>query len=141
MNDTKANGNDVLYIGADVHERETQLAIFEPDGTLLEEKRILTKDLQSFVTSLPAREKHLAMESLEFIYPLYDKLNQVPGCEVAVPNPKRLRQVSDSKQKHDRADAKLLGNLLRTNYLKPSYMSDMETCPMNKWLSSGWLRI
>ena len=38
---------DVVYIGADVHERETQLAIFEPSGTLLQEKRIPTKDLQS----------------------------------------------------------------------------------------------
>jgi predicted NBD/HSP70 family sugar kinase len=39
--------NDVLYIGADVHERETHLAIFEPGGRLLQEKRIPTEDLQS----------------------------------------------------------------------------------------------
>jgi transposase len=127
MNKVKANDNEALYIGADVHERETQLAIFEPGGTLLQEKRILTKDLQGYVDSLPAREKHLALESVGFIYPLYDKLKQVPGCEVAVANPKRLRQVSDSKQKHDRADAKVLGNLLRTNYLKRSHMADAET--------------
>jgi transposase len=118
--------NDVLYIGADVHERETQLAVFEPGGRLLQEKRILTEDLQSYLDSLPAREKHLALESVGFIYPLYDKLRQVPGCEVAVANPKRLRQVSDSKQKHDRADAKVLGNLLRTNYLKRSHMAEAE---------------
>jgi len=123
----KVNGNEVLYIGADVHERETQLAIFEPGGTLLQEKRIPTKDLQSYVHSLPAKEKHLALESLGFIYPLYDKLRQVPGCEVVVANPKRLRQISDSKQKHDRADAKVLGNLLRTNYLKRSHMAEVET--------------
>jgi hypothetical protein len=54
---------DVIYIGADVHERETQLAIFEPSGTLLQEERIATKDLQSFVQALPAKEKHLALES------------------------------------------------------------------------------
>jgi predicted NBD/HSP70 family sugar kinase len=59
----EVNGNDVLYIGADVHERETQLAIFDPGGTLLQEKRIPTKDLQSFVHHLPAKEKHLALES------------------------------------------------------------------------------
>jgi transposase len=123
----EVNGNDVLYIGADVHESETQLAIFEPGGTLLQEKRIPTKDLQSYVHSLPAKEKHLALESLGFIYPLYDKLKQVPGCDVAVANPKRIRQTSDSKQKHDRADAKLLGNLIRTNYLKRSHMADAET--------------
>jgi transposase len=119
--------HDVVYIGADVHERETQLAIFEPGGTLLQEKRIPTKDLQCFVRSLPAREKHLALESVGFIYPLYDKLRQIPRCEVAVANPKRMRQVSDSKQKHDRADAKVLGNLLRTNFLKRSYMPEEET--------------
>ncbi|HMK83455.1 MAG TPA: transposase [Candidatus Bathyarchaeia archaeon] len=127
MNDGEVIGNDVSYIGADVHERQTQLAIFEPGGTLLQEKRIPTKDLQSYIHSLPAKEKHLALESLGFIYPLYDKLKQVPGCDVAVANPKRIRQASDSKQKHDRADAKLLGNLLRTNYLKRSHMSDAET--------------
>jgi transposase len=123
----EVNGNDVLYIGADVHERETQLAIFEPGGTLLQEKRIPTRDLQSYVHALPAKEKHLALESLGFIYPLYDKLRQVPGLDVAVANPKRIRQTSDSKQKHDRADAKLLGNLIRTNFLKRSHMSDQET--------------
>jgi len=118
----EVNGNKVLYIGADVHDREIQLAIFEPGGMLLQEKRIPTKDLQSYVDSLSAKEKHLALESLGFIYPLYDKLKQIPGCEVAVANPKRIRQTSDSKQKHDRADARLLGNLLRINYLKRSHM-------------------
>lgn len=69
--------HDVIYIGADVPERETQLAIFERGGTLLQEERIATKDLQSFVQALPAKEKHLALESVGFIYPLYDKLKQI----------------------------------------------------------------
>ena len=86
---------DVIY-RADVHERETQLAIFEPGGTLLQEKRIPTSNLVGYVHSLPAREKHLALESVGFIYPLYDKLKQIPRLEVAVANPKRVRQVSDS---------------------------------------------
>jgi transposase len=118
---------DVIYIGADVHERESQLAIFEPGGTLLQERRVLTKDLPSFIGSLPAREKHLALESVGFIYPLYDKLRQIPRCEVVVANPKRLRHDSGSKQKHDRIDAKLLGDQIRTNYLKRSYLPEEET--------------
>lgn len=119
--------HDVIYIGADVHERETQLAIFEPGGTLLQEERIATKDLQSFVQSLPAKEKHLALESVGFIYPLYDKLKQIPRCEIAVASPKKLRRDSGSKQKNDRIDAKLLGDQIRTNYLKRSYLPDEET--------------
>ena len=42
---------DVIYIGADVHEKETQLAIFEPGGTLLQENRIPTNDLASAVST------------------------------------------------------------------------------------------
>ena len=120
--------DDVIYIGADVHERETQLAIFEPGGTLLQEERIPTKDLQSFIQSLPAREKHLALESVGFIYPLYDKLRQIPRCEVAVANPKRIetRFLVQSKNTIG-SDAKALGNQIRTNYLKRSYMPGEET--------------
>ena len=118
---------NVVYIGAGVHERETQLAIFEPGGTLLQEKRMPTKDLQSFVHSLPAREKHLALESVGFIYPLYDKLRQIPRCEVAVANPTTVNLIARSKLKHDKTDAKVLGELLRMNYLPLSHLPEEGT--------------
>ena len=57
----------VLYVGADVHERESQLAVFDPSGSLLQEKRLPTTELESFIDSLPG-EKHVAMESVGFIY-------------------------------------------------------------------------
>jgi hypothetical protein len=44
-------------LGADAHEKKTQLAIFEPGGTLLQENRIPTNDLASFIHSLPANPK------------------------------------------------------------------------------------
>ena len=50
-----------------------RLAIFEPGGTLLQEESIPTKDLQRLIQSLTAKEKHLASESVGFIYPLYDR--------------------------------------------------------------------
>ncbi len=118
---------DVVYIGADVHERETQLAIFEPGGTLLQERRVPTKDLQGFVHSLPAKEKHLAIESVDFIYPLYDKLRQIPRCKVAVANPTTVNLIARSKLKHDKTDAKVLGELLRMNYLPLSYLPEEST--------------
>ena len=52
---------------------------------------------------------------------------QIPRCQVAVANPKRVKLVSGSKQKHNKADAKVLGDLLRTNFLKRPYMPDEET--------------
>lgn len=62
-----------------------------------------------------------------FIYPLYDKLKQIPRCDVVAANPRSVRRASDSKQKHDKADANVLGNLLRANYLKRSSMPEEET--------------
>ena len=58
-----------LFVGADPHERESQLAVFSQDGSLLMEKRIPTKDLESFVQSLPG-EKRVAIESVGFVYPI-----------------------------------------------------------------------
>ena len=115
-----------LYIGADVHERESQLAIFEPSGTLLTEKRLPTTNLQTFIDSLPG-EKHVAIESTGFIYPIYDKLSTLKSCHVSVANPNKVKLIAKSKLKHDRADARILGELLRTNYLPASYMPDLET--------------
>jgi transposase len=118
---------DVVYIGADVHERETQLAIFERGGVLLQEKRVATKDLASFVGSLEVREKHIALESVGFVYPLYDKLRQIPRCEVAVANPRTINLIAKSKLKHDKTDAKVLGELLRMNYLPLSHLPEEKT--------------
>jgi len=115
-----------LYIGADVHERESQVAIFEPSGTLLTEKRLPTTNLQTFIDSLPG-EKHVAIESTGFIYPIYDKLSTLKSCHVSVANPNKVKLIAKSKLKHDRADARILGELLRTNYLPASYMPDLET--------------
>lgn len=38
-----------------------------------------------------------------------------------------MKLIAKSKLKHDRADARILGELLRTNYLPASYMPDLET--------------
>jgi hypothetical protein len=96
-----------LYIGADVHERESQLAIFESSGTLLTEKRLPTTNLPTFINSLPV-EKYVAIESTGFIYPIYDKLSTLKSCHVFVANPNNVKLIAKSKLKHDRADARKL---------------------------------
>jgi transposase len=122
----KPMSNRVLYIGIDVHEKESQLAVLEKEGSLLMEERIPTKELGKFLSSLPG-EKHVAMESVGFIHPIYAKLSSIKDCAVSVANPSRLRLISGSGTKNDRNDAKVLGDLLRTNYLPMSHMRDEET--------------
>jgi len=118
--------DNVLYVGVDVHERESQLAIFEQGGTLVEERRLPTGKLAEFLSSLPG-EKRIAIESVGFIYPIYDRLTSLRDCRVTVANPNRLQLISKSSTKHDRADARVLGELLRTNYLPVAHMREEET--------------
>jgi transposase len=116
----------VLYVGIDVHERESQLAVLEKEGSLLLEERMPTKDLGKFLSSLPG-EKRVAIESVGFIHPIYEKLSSIQDCTVSVANPNKLRLISESGTKNDRNDAKVLGDLLRTNYLPLAHMRDEET--------------
>ena len=114
-----------LYIGADLHEAETQLAVFEKEGALLLEKRVRTDRLGKFVSSLPGK-KHVGMESVGFTYPVYDSLKSV--CDdVRVANPRRIQQTAQTKIKHDRVDARVLGDLLRANYFPTSHIPSEET--------------
>jgi transposase len=120
------NQKEVLYVGVDVHERESQLAVFDPSGSLIQEKKVPTPNLETFIDSLPG-EKHVAIESVGFIYPIYDRLLKLRNCDVSVANPSNVNLIAKSKLKHDRADAKVLGELLRTNYLPLSYLPDEKT--------------
>lgn len=117
------NPTGISYVGVDVHERESQIAILEPEGTLLYETRIETKNLPKFIESVHG-EKHVAIESIGFIYPIYDKLKALPMCHVHVANPSRLQLIAKSKTKCDVTDAKVLADALRGNYLPTSWIPE-----------------
>src|SRR2546425_12798262 len=106
----------VLYLSVDVHDKESQMAGMEKESSLLLEERIPTKDLRKFLSSLPG-EKHVAIESVGFIHPIHKKLSSIPDCKVSVANPSKLHLISRSSTKNDVNDARVLGDLLRTNYL------------------------
>jgi len=95
------NNHRLLYVGVDVHEKESQLAVLEEKDSLLLDERIPTKDLCKFVSSLPG-EKRVAIESVGFIHPIYEKLSSIQDCTVSVANPSRLRLISESGTKNDR---------------------------------------
>jgi transposase len=115
-----------LYIGVDVHEKECQVAVYEKGGELLQEKRLPTRGLPRFVSSLQGGEKHVGIESVGFIYPIYDALVKA-GCDVAVANPNNIQLIARTKIKHDRVDARVLGELLRTDFFPRSHIPDEET--------------
>jgi hypothetical protein len=113
--------NNEVYVGVDVHEGESQIAVLNKDGELLEEKRLPTCSLTKYLSSINGN-KHVAVEAVGFVYPMYDKLKMLNDCTVSVASPSRL--IAKSKLKNDKVDAIALGELLRTNYLPVSHMID-----------------
>ena len=97
--------NNEVYVGVDVHEGESQIAVLNKDGELLEEKRLPTCSLTNYLSSING-SKHVAVEAVGFVYPIYDKLND---CTVSVASPSRLQLIAKSKLKNDRVDAIALG--------------------------------
>jgi len=59
----------------------------------LRRKRLPTKELGKFVSSLPG-EKRVTIESVGFIHPIFEKLSSIQGCTVSVANPSGLRLIS-----------------------------------------------
>jgi len=106
-----------LYIGVDVHEKESQVAVYDPDGGLIKEKRLPTQKLPAYVTSLPG-EKRVALEAIGFIYPTHDALAEV-ASDVAVANPHNIQLIAKTRIKHDKVDAKVLGELPGNQLLPP----------------------
>lgn len=46
----------ILSVGIDVHEKESQLAVLEKEGSLVLEERMPTKELGEFLSSLPGEK-------------------------------------------------------------------------------------
>jgi len=113
-----------LHIGVDLHEKESQVAVYEAKGNPIEEKRVPTPKLAEYIGSLPG-VKHVGIESIGFIYPIYDRLVEA-GCDVWVANPNNFQQIAKTRIKHDNVDARVLGQLLRAGFLPRSYIPDAD---------------
>jgi len=60
-----------------MHERESQVAVLDKKENAVIEKRLPTGKLSEFISGFPADEKHVAVESVGFIRPIYKELTWV----------------------------------------------------------------
>jgi len=111
------------YIGADVHNNSTELAI---------EKRNKIIARYSVPTTIPAisnvldslqGKKYLAIEEGPMAGWLYRNLNKKVDKFIAS-DPRRNKLISSDGDSDDRIDATKLASLLRGNYLRAVYHSD-----------------
>jgi transposase len=118
--------NSILYIGVDVHEKESQVDVLERNERLLLQETVSSCKVEEFV-SLIDGEKHVVIESVGFVHPVYERLSSINNCKVYVANTNKLSLISKSSIKNDRNGAEILGDLLRMSYLPLAHSGDKET--------------
>jgi len=123
------------YIGVDVHNNSTELAI---------EKRNKIVARYTVPTTIPAisnvldslqGKKYLAMEEGPMAGWLYRNLNKKVDKFIAS-DPRRNKLISSDGDSDDRIDATKLASLLRGDYLRAVYHSeDDQRCQLKNWVA------
>lgn len=110
------------YLGIDVHKRESQVAVLDEDGEIVDEVRVANANLDTIAEEYAGSKA--ALEATGNYYTIYDTLDEF--LDVSVANPSKTKLIADAKLKTDRVDAKQLAHLLRTNFLAESYVPPEE---------------
>jgi len=116
----------IYYVGMDVHKKTVSICVKQPDGRIVEEKKLkaIRRDLESWAGSLK-RPWIGAMEATMFTGWIYDTL--LPHArELKVGHPAMMRAIAASKKKNDRLDARKVADLVRCDLLPECYMAPRE---------------
>jgi transposase len=101
-------------IGMDVHMRQTYFCVLDKRGKLVERGHVMTteKALSEVIERHADDKVQVALEASTITWWVQDILKKA-GARVEVTNPYKLKLISESRSKTDKADAQILAELLR----------------------------
>jgi transposase len=111
-----------MYLGIDVHKRNSQVAVRNEDGEIVREVRVENANLDEIAQQYAGSEA--AIEATGNYYAIYDTLDEY--LDVSVANPSELKLIADSDRKTDRVDAIELARLVRLGSIPESYVPPEE---------------
>jgi transposase len=111
-----------MYLGIDVHKRDSQVAVLDEDGEVVEEVRVKNANLDEIAQQYAGSEA--GIEATSNYYAVHDTLDEY--LDVSVANPSELKLIADSDRKTDRVDAKKLARLVRLGSVPESYVPPEE---------------
>jgi transposase len=122
------------YIGLDVHREFCEVAISE-EGKVRSAGRIRTrtKELGLFAQSL-GKDDEVVLEVTGGAEAIA-RILRPHVARVVVANTKKLRQISEAKQKTDRLDARRLAELLASGFVAEVWCPDEETRALRRYVS------
>jgi len=115
-----------MYIGLDVHKKNSYYAIVDELGREVKKGRFLTacEDLDEFAGDLTGDAKVAIEASTSGIF-VYEYLDG-KGIEVHLAHPVLVKSFAKKHVKTDKVDSKVLAHLLRMDYLPESYVPGKE---------------
>ncbi len=111
-------------IGIDVHYRYSNVCILDAQGQRINEVRLKTSELVTFLEQQP-EPRQICYEASLGYGALYDQLSQV-ARRVLVAHPGHLRLIFRSKRKNDRVDARKLALLLHLDEVPTVYVPSLD---------------
>ncbi len=116
-----------FYGGIDIHKESYVGCIMDRDGNITREHTFPSskKAVERFLCDIPSSGITIAIEACGLWRGVYKVLTEM-GYEVKLANPKKTHDIA-CKKKTDRVDAKILADLLRTNYLPEVWIPDEQT--------------
>lgn len=109
-------------LGIDVHKTESQVAVLDDDGKIVEEVRVTNANLDDIAEQYAG--SRAAIEATSNYYTIYDTLDE--HLDVTVADPRQTKAIGIAEVKNDRLDAKLLAQLRRAEMIAESYVPPQE---------------
>jgi len=116
-----------LFCGLDIHKEKYTGCIMDARGKVVREKEFPARReaVERFVTGIPNSHLTVAVEACGMWRPAYKNLTTL-GYTVKLANPRKTHDIAANK-KTDWGDARILADLVRTNYLPEVYIPGEET--------------
>lgn len=115
------------YVGIDLHKAWSHLVVLSESGKVLDRKRLPTRReaLVEYFSSLEGPVK-AALEATRNWYWVYDTIEPLVE-ELKLASPPKIRIIAESTVKTDQIDAKVVADLLRSNFLPTCSVPDEAT--------------
>ncbi len=119
----------MIYVGIDAHKKFLQIAAVDEKGKLLLNERVINEHryVKEFFAQFPRDKTKCVVESSSVWQGLFRYIRDDLGFDIILSNPYQTKAIASSKKKTDKADAKILADLLRGDYVTECYVADLYT--------------
>ncbi len=126
----------IRYVGLDVHKKVIVYCIINEEGEELRKGKIPTKrrTIENFAKFHLKQNDRIVLETTTNTWGIVNILKPYVD-DISVSNPMKTRFIAEASVKTDEIDAKVLAQLLRSNFLPTVWIPDDETIRLREFMN------